>query len=112
MFEDLYKIEICIKELGVINKIVIDNEKKDISLNGEYKNILLNNYYDFLESLLRIIREWNSENNRQSNMDNKYIINIKIIEKESKYEVYINKYIPDNIDAFWRLINSVIIKDK
>lgn len=107
MFENLYRVDICITEFGITDKIIINNEKKDISKNGKYKNILLNDYYSFLDSFFRVIREWNNENNSQLNIDNKYIINIRIIEKEKEYEMCINKYTPDNLDSFLRLINNL-----
>ena len=48
MFENLVKVVISINEYSINNIIIIDNYKKDISFNGKYINLKINEFNLFL----------------------------------------------------------------
>ena len=100
MYNNLDEIIISINEHGICNTIRIDNEKKNISYN-EISIIMGNKqFYDFLDNLLRIIRDWTkTENNTQVDST----IHIKITEKNKTYDYFIHDF-PDNYDSFLDLI--------
>lgn len=52
MFNNLVEVIISINEHGICNTIIIDNNKKDISLNGNYNNLAIQDYNYFVESFL------------------------------------------------------------
>ena len=104
MFENLVKVVISINEYSINNIIIIDNYKKDISFNGKYINLKINEFNLFLESFFRIIREWKSQSNEKNE---NIILSIKIIEKENQYKLYISHCIPKNFDSFLDLIHNL-----
>ncbi len=104
MFNNLESVIISINEYGISNIITIDNNKKDISLNGEYNNLSIDEFNSFVETFFRIIREWKNECNE---INSNILLGIKIIEKNNQYELFINKNIPDNYDSFLDLIHKL-----
>ncbi len=104
MFNNLERVIISINEYGINNIITIDNNKKDISLNGEYNNLNIDEFNSFIESFFRIIREWKNEGNE---INNNFLLGIKIIEKSNQYDLFINENIPDNYDSFLNLIHKL-----
>lgn len=104
MYSELVKINISICEHGKLNLIIIDNIKKDVSLDNVYSNLSEDDYNDFLSAFLRIIRNWsNSKNMKERDI----IIKIKIFEKNNQEEILIDNKLPNNYDSFLDLINKL-----
>jgi len=104
MLNNLVEVIISINEYGIGNTITIDNNKKDVSLNGKYNNLTLDEFNFFVDSFFRIIREWKNEGNE---INQNILLNIRIIEKKNQYDLYINRRIPDNYDSFLDLIHKL-----
>lgn len=104
MFNNLVEVIISINEHGICNTIIIDNNKKDVSLNGKYNNLSIQDYNYFIESFFRIIREWQNEDNKISK---DLLLSIKIVEKTNQYIMNIEQCIPDNFDSFLDLIHKL-----
>ena len=103
MFDCIIRVIISIKDYRTNNVIVIDNEKKDVSLNDKYKNLTKEEYDEFLTTFLRIIREWPDEEKR---IDEHINIDVNIIEKYEDYNINIDHF-PNNYDSFRDLINTL-----
>ena len=106
MFKDLIKIIVFFSEFGVNTELIIDNEKKVISLNEKKKTLDLNDFNNFLNDFLRIIRTWESKDTNK-NFNDKFILNISFFENKKEYNLCINN-IPDNFDSFMDLINEIV----
>lgn len=104
MFKNLVEVIISINEHGICNTIIINNNKKDISLNGNYNNLAIQDYNYFIESFFRIIREWQNEDNKTRK---DLVISVKIVEKTNQYTMSIEHYMPDNLDSFLDLIHNL-----
>lgn len=104
MYNELDKVIITINEYNVQRIIIIDNNTKDISLNGKSSNLTNDEYENFLNTFFRIIRSWDTKSNMEAE---NLFVGINIIEKNKKYDMFIDKYIPNNYDSFIDLINTL-----
>ena len=86
MFNNLVEVIVSINEFGIYNTIIVDNNKKDISLNGKFSKLNLQQFNDFLNTFFRIIREWKNE---EYSENENTIINIGIVEKDKQYDFHI-----------------------
>ena len=100
MFNNLVEVIVSINEFGIYNTIIVDNNKKNISLNGKFSKLNLQQFNDFLNTFFRIIREEYLENENT-------IINIRIVEKDKQYDFHIYHKLPDNFDSFLDLVHKL-----
>lgn len=105
MFENLIKIVVSYTELGINNFLIIDNINKTIFFNEKYIKFNLNDFSDFLNTFLRITREWNNKD-FNNNFNNNFILNISFFENKKEYNLCLN-HIPDNFDSFLNLISKI-----
>lgn len=105
MFENLIKIIVSYTELGVNNLLIIDNTNNTIVFNEKLKKFKSNDFSDFLNIFLRIIREWEDKDINKI-FKNNFILNISFFENKMEYNLCINN-IPDNFDSFLTLINKI-----
>ena len=104
MFNNLVEVIVSINEFGIYNTIIVDNNKKDISLNGKFSKLNLQQFNDFLNTFFRIIREWKNE---EYSENENTIINIRIVEKDKQYDFHICHKLPDNFDSFLDLVHKL-----
>ena len=104
MFNNLVEIIISINEYGIYNKIIVDNNKKDICLNGKYKKLNIQQFNDFLNTFFRIIREWKTE---EYTKNENTMINIRIVEKDNQYDFNIYHKLANNFDSFLDLVHRL-----
>lgn len=104
MFNNLVEVIISINEYGIYNTIIVDNNKKDISLNGKFNKLNLQQFNNFLNTFFRIIREWKNE---EYSENENTIINIRIVEKDNQYDFHIYRKLPDNFDSFLDLVHKL-----
>ena len=102
MFHNLLEVNISINEYGIWKTILIDNNKKTVSLNGKDANIKPEHYNEFLATFFRIIRYWETE---ETEDDENTIINITIKETDKQYEYHLCHKLPDNYDSFLDLFS-------
>lgn len=105
MFENLIKIVVSYTELGVNNLLIIDNINNTISFNEKFIKFNSNDFSNFLNTFLRIIREWENKD-IDKNFNNNFILNVNFFENKKEYNLCINN-IPDNFDSFLNLINKI-----
>ncbi len=84
--------------------IIIDSNKKNVSINKKYSNLSLKDYEKFVNIFFRIIREWKSYYNR---IKKDKILIVGVIEKDKQYDLYIGNSVPDNFNSFLELIYSL-----
>lgn len=104
MFNNLVEIIISINEYGFYNTIIVDNNKKDICLNGKYNKLNIQQFNDFLNTFFRIIREWKTE---EYTKNENTMINIRIVEKDNQYDFHIYYKLPNNFDSFLDLVHRL-----
>lgn len=104
MFNNLVEIIISINEYGFYNTIIVDNNKKDICLNGKYNKLNIQQFNDFLNTFFRIIREWKTE---EYTKNENTMINIRIVEKDNQYDFHIYHKLPNNFDSFLDLVHRL-----
>lgn len=105
MFENLIKIVISYTKLGVNNLLIIDSINNTISFNEKCIKFNSNDFSDFLNTFLRIIREWEKKD-IDKNFNNNFVLNIRFFENKKEYNLCINN-IPDNFDSFLNLVNKI-----
>ncbi len=105
MFENLIKIVVSYTELGINNLLIIDNINNTISFNEKCIKFNSNDFSDFLNTFLRIIREWENKD-IDKNFNNNFVLNIRFFENKKEYNLCINN-IPDNFDSFLNLVNKI-----
>lgn len=104
MFNNLTEVIIYINEYGISNTIIVDNIKKDISLNGKFNKLNIQQFNEFLNTFFRIIREWKNEEDSESGNT---IINIRILEKDKQCDFHICHKPPNNFDSFLDLVHKL-----
>ena len=77
---------------------------KDISLNGKFSKLNLQQFNDFLNIFFRLIKEWKNEEYSQNENT---IINIRIVEKDNQYDFHIYHKLPSNFDSFLDLVHKL-----
>jgi len=107
LFNNLIKIKISMGLMGDITFVLIDNLNKTITVNDVVKINNIDEYNEFLLTFFRIIREWENEYINES-LNDSYLLNINIIEKENNYVYKIKNAFPDNFDSFLSLIETII----
>jgi len=105
MFKDLIQITISYSVFNMHHLLIINNKDHTISLDKKCITLPSNEFFDFTDALLRIIREW--ENKEDSENPNTLLfIKMKIVENKKEYPLYV-RYVPNNFNDFLELINKI-----
>ncbi len=108
MYEELLKINMLLTECNEEKKIVIDNEKKVVSYDKKSRAETKEALVDFLDKFFRVLRKRISTPERiEPYTDKGYMLRIRIVEKENKFDYLVKGNSFDELDDFYDILNWI-----
>lgn len=108
MYEELLKINMVLTEFNVDKKIIVDNLTNSVTCDNKSRVETKEELVDFFDKFFRALRAKISRPQKMEMYSNKgYMLKIRIVEKENKFDYVIKGNSLDELDEFYDVINWI-----
>ena len=108
MYEELLKINMVLTEFNVDKKIIIDNVFNTVTYENKNRKETKEELVNFFDKFFRALRAKISRPQKMEMYSNKgYMLKIRIVEKENKFDYVIKGNSLDELDEFYDMLNWI-----